>query len=182
MKEGSSAPGFTRQTVHNETISLDDLTADGHHALLIFLRHLGCVPCREHVADLLDQRDRLAATNTRVLAISFSKSAEYGQRWLEETGADFPLVLDPERELYEAYQMKHSVSGSWSLETLWFYIKRIFSGGEIHGIQGDPNQLGGDVIVAPDGTITLHYPSDEAVDRPSVEMLFGVLEGERAPA
>ncbi len=35
------APPFTLPSLHNGTRSLSDLRQDGHHVVLVFLRHLG---------------------------------------------------------------------------------------------------------------------------------------------
>lgn len=123
---------------------------------------------RQHAGDFAD-------LNTRVVVISFSRSRAYARRWLEETDCPFPLLLDPERALYRRYGLRHSVVRAWSPRTLWFYFKRIMTGRPIYGIQGDPNQLGGDFIIDAGGAIRLAHRSAESTDRPPVTFLLGIL-------
>lgn len=127
------------------------------------------------MAQLRSHRDEFESLRTRVLLISFSRSEGYGRKWLQETGAPFPLLLDPERRTYRAYGLRHSVARSWSPRTLWYYVRAAFAGRKLHGIRGDPNQLGGDFIVDSDGIVRLAYRSRESVDRPPVADLLGLL-------
>jgi alkyl hydroperoxide reductase subunit AhpC len=127
------------------------------------------------VVQLHHHTDQLDALDAHTLLISFSKSAGYGKRWLSQLGVSWPLILDPDKELYQRYGLRHSVTGAWSLRTLWFYAKRILQGKDLHGIQGDPNQLGGDFIIDAEGMVQWAYRSTESVDRPEVDALLDVL-------
>jgi peroxiredoxin len=131
------------------------------------------VPCREHVAQLCQHEDELEQLNVKALIISFG-SVLLARTWLRETCAPFTLVLDPERKVYRSYGLKRSLLRSWSPRTLWFYLRRRLAGKKSHGIQGDPNQLGGDFIVDKDGIIRLAYRSRDPVDRPPVEQLLDI--------
>lgn len=116
--------------------------------------------------------DRL---NTQVLVISFVENEYWAHAWLEETESPFPLLLDPDREAYEAYDLERSVFGSWGPRVLWYYAKQVLTGRRLRSIQGDPNQLGADFIVDADGTIRLAYYSEDATDRPTVDELLSVI-------
>ena len=97
------------------------------------------------------------------------------QAWLEETCAPFRLLLDPERMVYQAYELERSLLRSWNLKTVQRYAQLMRDGRQWRGIQGDSTQLGGDFIVDADGILRLVYRSSEATDRPPVERLFAVL-------
>ncbi len=127
------------------------------------------------MAQLCQHQEELEQLNTRVLVISFSD--EYWARgWLEETQSPFPLLLDPERSVYRAYGLERSVLRSWSPKVLWYYLRKKLAGEQLHDIQGDPHQLGGDFIVGANGIIRLIYLSRDPTDRPSVEMLLETLQ------
>ena len=70
LKIGDIAPGFTLPTLVGDNVRLCD--SRGQSVLLLFLRHLGCLPCREHVAELLQHVDELEQLGVQVLTISFS--------------------------------------------------------------------------------------------------------------
>ena len=44
-------------------------------------------------------------------------------------------------------------------KVIWYYFVRKLSGGELHDINGDPNQLGGDFLFSKDGRLLLSHPS-----------------------
>ena len=126
------------------------------------------------MAQLCPQKDKLERLHTQTVVISFSDEF-WAQGWLEDTQSPFPLLLDPEREVYKAYGLQRSVWRSWSPRTLWYYYKKKKAGVKLHEIQGDPNQLGGDFIVDREGIVRLNYLSRNPTDRPAVERLLNVL-------
>lgn len=73
--------------------------------------------------------------------------------------------------MYRAYGLRRS----WNVKTAWTYGWLLLRGRKLHGIQEDPNQLGGDFIVDAKGIVRLPHPSRDAADRPSVSDLLGVL-------
>ncbi len=108
------------------------------------------------------------------MVISFGN--EYWARvWLAETGAPFPLLIDPERIAYRVYGLEYSLLRSWGLQTVWRYVQLLVSGHRWRGIQGDSGQLGGDFIVDNQGIIRLVHRSHDPTDRPSVEQLLDTL-------
>ena len=116
----------------------------------------------------------LEVLKTRVVVVSFGST--FGARaWLEETGAPFTLLLDPDRAAYRAYGLDASLSRSWGPKVWWQYARLLLSGRKWRGIQGDSGQLGGDFIVDTNGIIRLAYRSHDPTDRPSVSQLLTVL-------
>ena len=126
------------------------------------------------MAQLRQRQDEFSRLNVQVLIISFG--TEYWAKvWLEETGAPFPLLLDPERRVYRAYGLGRSVLRVWSPKVAWHYLRLMMAGRRLKPILGDPHQLGGDFIVDPGGTVRLAHPSRDPTDRPSVEALLKAL-------
>ena len=126
------------------------------------------------MAQLCQHQDELGRLNVKVLILSFG-TLPAAQAWLEETCSPFELLLDPERKVYEAYELERSVLRSWNLRTLWRYVRLLASGRRWRGIQGDSTQLGADLILDPDGVVRLAYYSHDPTDRPSVDGLLAAL-------
>lgn len=126
------------------------------------------------MAQLRQHAAELASLNAQVVAISFG-TALGAQTWLEETGAPFKLLLDPNRVAYRAYGLEHSLVRSWGWNVWWRYIELLLVGQKWRGIQGDSGQLGGDFIVDTDGVIRWAYRSHDPTDRPSMNQLLAVL-------
>jgi peroxiredoxin len=126
------------------------------------------------VAQLCQKQEELERLNTEVLVISFGQQEE-ARDWSREVCLAFQLLLDPERKVYRSYNLRRSWLSSWNLKTLGFYIKALLGGTEWRGIHGDSAQLGGDFIIARDGTFLLKHPSQEATDRPGVSEILKIL-------
>ena len=90
--------------------------------MLVFLRHLGEPPCREHAAQLRLHVDKLVRLNARVVVISFGISPG-AITWLEETGAPFEMLLDPGREAYRAYELERYFIRSWEARVWLSYAR-----------------------------------------------------------
>jgi alkyl hydroperoxide reductase subunit AhpC len=126
------------------------------------------------VAQLCQHQGELKRLNVKVLILSFG-TLPAAQAWLEETCSPFELLLDPERSVYEAYELERSAFRSWNLRTLWRYVQLLASGRRWRGIQGDSTQLGADLIVDPDGVVRLAHYSHDPTDRPAVDGLLATL-------
>jgi hypothetical protein len=127
------------------------------------------------VAQLCQYEERLKQLGVNVLLISFSEQKE-AKTWLYETCPSFQLLLDRDRSVYLAYELKRSLFNSWNLKTLWYYIRALLNGTKWQGIKGDSIQLGGDFIIKSDGRFVLVHPSKEATDRPKVSAIITLLE------
>ena len=119
-------------------------------------------------------QDEFERFNTRVLIVTFG-TLPAAQAWLEETCAPFQLLLDPERDVYDAYGLERSLQRSWNLRTIWRYVQLLTRGRQWRGIQGDSAQLGGDFVVDSEGTLRLAYRSHDPTDRPPVNDLLTLL-------
>jgi peroxiredoxin len=126
------------------------------------------------VAQLCQQQEELSRLNVEVLVIGFG-TVRSARAWLEQTCDLFPLLLDPEREVYRTYGLQESWLRSWNLRTIRLYVRLLLKGRKWRGIQGKSTQLGGDFIVDADGILRLVYPSREATDRPPVAELLAIL-------
>lgn len=98
--------------------------------------------------------------------------------YIKETALKWPLLLDSQQELYQAYGLQRG--GWWSLynpEAIWKYLKLILRG-RFPGRPGrDWQQLGGDVIIDPDGIVRLCHVSTGPHDRPEVETMMALVTG-----
>jgi hypothetical protein len=105
------------------------------------------------------------------LIIGFTKKRR-AHGWLKRTGITLLFLPDPERHVYQTYQIERAVLRSWSLPNLWSYFETILKGGPVHKIEEDPNQLGADFIVDKQGVLRLTYYSRDPTHRPSVDELL----------
>ena len=123
------------------------------------------------MAQLCQHSIEFESLNARIGVISFGLASQ-ARSWLEETGAPFTLLLDPERTAYRAYGLEHSLPRSWGMKVWFRYAQLLLAGRQWRGIQGDSGQLGGDFIVDPAGIIRLAYRSHNPTDRPPMSQLL----------
>ena len=85
------------------------------------------------------------------------------------------LLLDRERRIYRTYGLGSSFSRSWSLKTVWSYVKLMRRGRKWRGIQGNSAQMGGDFVTDARSMVRLSYPSRDPTDRPAATDLLAAL-------
>ncbi len=126
------------------------------------------------MAQLCPYEEELERLGVKVLLVTFS-SGGYARKFQEEVCSAFPVLINRERDLYHTYGLESSLLKSWSLKIIWSYVKRLLSGHEWKGIQGDSTQLGGDFIIDRDGVVQLAYRSLDPTDRLPVEHILDKL-------
>ncbi|KAK7487088.1 hypothetical protein BaRGS_00021583 [Batillaria attramentaria] len=123
--------------------------------------------------------DEFQKRDAAIVLVSFGER-EGALKWLADTGCPFDLLLDKSRQLYHSFGLKRSVYKVWSISCLLYYAEQMRAGRTLpspyEDIHDDPNQMGGDFIIAKDGQILLAHCSQTASDRPSVDSLLQTLE------
>lgn len=130
--------------------------------------------CLEHVVQLHHRRKEIEALNAKIFLIGFEPE-ERARDWMKVGRITLPFLIDLDRSVYRAYELERSILRSWHPRNLWFYIRRILRGKPIPRIRANPNQMGGDFVIDKNGYILLAYYGKDPTDRPSVDMLLGVL-------
>jgi peroxiredoxin len=178
LRPADRLPDLTLTDTRGRAVPLAAL--GGEQTLVIFLRHLACLPCREHLVEVLNSRAELGV---RVAVIAFAAPeslAAYQQR----QGLDDVLVLsDPERSAYNAFGFgRGSVARVWLDPRVWRrYAQLLRRGRRLEPAHEDTLQLGGDVLIGPDGRIRWVYESRGPDDRPCVATIRAGLAGRESP-
>ena len=119
------------------------------------------------------QRDKeLEALGIQVVAVTF-EAKERAQTYVRETALPWPLLVDRRRTLYHAYGMGRG--GWWAIwgPASWgAYARLLARGRRLQRPTDDVLQLGGDVLVDPEGKIALHHVGRGPADRPAVSALL----------
>ena len=98
--QGAEMPDFTLETVDGETVSLSDYR--GQPIVLNFWA-TWCTPCREEMPLLQETYEAHADAGLVVLGVNVRETPEAVERFLEEVGVDFPVVLDPDSAVVNRY-------------------------------------------------------------------------------
>ena len=161
-------------TAAGESVGLGSIVR-GRPAVLILMRHLGCLPCREHLLEVAARRTEL--DHARVLCVTFVEPpllAAY-ERELALDGIDF--YSDPARALYGALGFERaSFARVWLHPAVWArYAALIARGRRPHPPGQDVYQLGGDAVLDAGGRLRWVYGSAGPEDRPTVHQLLAAL-------
>lgn len=112
----------------------------------------------------------------RIAVVTFDRGP-LAQAYVESTGCPFPLLVDEERRLYHAYGMlRGRWQDMWGFGT-WRAYAREFWLGRLPNLPArgtDTFQLGGDVLIDPDGRVRHVHVGRGPGDRPSIETLLNV--------
>lgn len=118
------------------------------------------------------QQPSLDALGVAVVVVTF-QGAAFASAYVRETGVSWPILLDEQLNLYTAYGMER---GRWwhvfGPEAWWIYARLLWRGRKLRAPTGDPQQLGGDVLIDPRGIVRLHHVGRGPADRPAVSAIL----------
>jgi alkyl hydroperoxide reductase subunit AhpC len=128
---------------------------------------------------LRQQEERIRKLDLRISVITFDTDF-MALAYIKKVNLPWPLLSDPDQKLYAAYGM---VRGNWwsiyGLPSIIKYLSLI-ARGRFPGKPGkDWRQLGGDILIDPEGIVRVHHISTGPHDRPTVESLLALIESRR---
>jgi hypothetical protein len=125
---------------------------------------------------LRERRDELTRYDVRVFAVTFESRGRV-DAYLARESPGFPILRDPRRAAYRAFGLgRRGTLGIWSPRTLWYYARQALRGRLPRVARADMHQLGGDVLLAPDGGVCWLYRSRQPADRPSIDDILTALD------
>jgi peroxiredoxin len=144
-------------------------------AVLVFLRHFGCIACRSHSQDVWANRSKLEKNNAKVIFIGnghASKISEFRETF-GLTGA--PIFTDPTLSVFQTGGFNHGISYLANLTSVK-NIAKLSQQGHSNGSPfaagtGSNRQMGGIIVVQPGFRINYQYISEALGDTPSGEEL-----------
>ena len=129
------------------------------------------------MTQLRHRKEDLEQLDVRVKIVTFD-SESLGEWYTANTGLEWPILLDAARDLYRGYGL---LSGSWWTlsrpSAIWKYVKLIIAGHGSLKKGKDIRQLGGDVLIDPQGIVRLHSVCTTPFDRPEIDSILDVVRG-----
>ncbi|MEJ5170083.1 MAG: peroxiredoxin-like family protein [Fimbriimonadales bacterium] len=155
---------------------LGDLCAEGPLAL-VFLRHLGCIFCREHVGRLAAE-----APHDRIYLVAMA-DAETGRQFLRGHPTPHAMICDPERHLFQAFGLERGTLGQLLGPKVWARGAKAFAAGYRQGRPlGDPAQLPGSFVLDQNARIVWSHLAKHAADTTEPSVLSAMLRAQSASA
>lgn len=137
--------------------------------IFIFLRHFGCISCRAHAAQVWLDREKYEKNGAKIVFIGNGNSnyIDFFKEDLKIQGA--PVFTDPSLKSFQAAGFKRGFLAALGPKSLMAGIK-MFRDGQRQGAYsketGDLWQMGGVLVVRPNGTVAYHYISQLLGDYP----------------
>lgn len=145
--------------------------ARGRPLTLVFLRHLGCIFCREQVATM---RDRLPEANIAFVTMSEPARAARFRTWIRSPHV---FLSDVDQSLYRAFGLERGSAPNVLGPHVGLRALQAVGKGHLPGRmqKEDPWQLGGTFVIDGDGSVVASFPARDAGDYPSPEVLRNAL-------
>ena len=128
------------------------------------------------MAQLRQRESELVARNISVKIVTFDGDV-LATAYAQSTNLAWPLLFDRDLTLYSAFGM---AKGSWwsiyGPSSIWKYLTLIFSGRKPGKPGSDWRQMGGDVLIDPEGIVRLHHISSSPHDRPEVDHILSLVD------
>jgi peroxiredoxin len=152
-----------------------------HGCVVVFLRHFGCIFCREHAIQLRRDYDAFVSRGYAVVAIGDGTPAR-AALFRKDLDLRFPILADREHRGYDAYGLGKTKMADLVNPKLFVAGLRALSSGAMQGkSSGDARQLPGTFIVDPAGIVRYAHPATIASDLASTTELIAWIEQNRGP-
>ena len=149
--------------------------AEKRPVALVFLRHLGCIFCREQVGTL---RDALPDENLVFVTMSPPALTERFRRFIHSPHL---FICDPERRLYHEFHVERgSTKDYFSLDVVRRTLDAYRKGYRNSLTFDDQLQNGGTYVIDREGNLLASFPSEDLSDMPSPEVIRAALVPSRA--
>ena len=155
-------------------VRLGQLWAD-RIAVLVFVRHFGCLLCRQQIAGISRLVDRVQAMGADLVVIG-QGSIEEARAFRDQERLTMPLLTDPTRQSYEAMAMRRGLGSLLTAKSAGLAFNAWRSGFRQSRVAGDPLQQGGVVVIAPGGVERFRYISQQAGDHPPPAQILRALD------
>ena len=121
--------------------------------------------------------DRLGAGVVLVGLGSIKETAAFKERF----DVPFPMIADPQKQIFEAFRLKRGSAGSLlSAKMVFRGVTAIAKGHGIGVPKGDVRQLPGVFIIDTDGRILFSHHASGPADHPQPDTLLEVLRTDAA--
>jgi AhpC/TSA family len=153
----------------------------GSPTVLVLLRHLGCLFCQEHLAQLRMHSEEVEAARGRIAVISFA-APQHVAGFAGALGHPYLWLSDPARVSYRAFRVgRGGVLNPFSNTDLWSNFVSTLRGRPWLPQQADLWQLGADFVFDPEGNLTMAHRCRSSHDRPTAAAVISAFR-KAAPA
>ncbi|HEY8756000.1 MAG TPA: peroxiredoxin-like family protein [Candidatus Dormibacteraeota bacterium] len=145
-------------------------------AVVVWLRHFGCLFCKEQTAEFRARGDEIERRGARVVFLG-NGSTRYAAGFRDEFCPECTVVTDPELITYRLIGARGGLVNTLGPQAWAAGIRAFRRGARQQTTQGHPFQQGGVLVVAPGNEIRYRYISKAAGDHPAVDEVLAAISG-----
>jgi thioredoxin-dependent peroxiredoxin len=165
---GSGAPSFETTDFLGDPIRLSELR--GRPVLLSFYRYAACPVCNLRISSMIRAYPQWSAGGLAVLAVFQSPPEAIGQ-YVGRQDVPFPLIPDPEMDIYRKYGVQAKWRGLLSLRVMVTALKAFGKGFLPGRVDGPFQRLPADFLIDADGRIAIAYYGEHIDDHVPIAMI-----------
>ena len=133
--------------------------------LVAFLRHFGCVFCREMVHDLRQAAE--GQSDFPPVLLVHQGDVDTGEDFFARFWPEAAAISDPDKHLYKAFDIGRATFGQGFGPMVWSCaIRSIAKGNTIGKMVGDPWLMPGAFLITPDRSIAWQHQFKHVADHP----------------
>jgi len=177
LPAGICAPDVLLQTTDGENVKLAQFWQPTP-VLIFFVRHVGCVFCREQVRALAQRYDDIRARGAETIAIIPTDAINAG-RFARSLRLPYPVLCDAPRRAFAAFGLYEIAIGDLAQPEVLQRTVRQFARGNlpiVNPFSSSLTQLGGVFVVDGDGVVRLGHAAAPVFTYPSVDTCLAVLD------
>jgi hypothetical protein len=144
-------------------------------AVIVWLRHFGCVFCREQVAEIREHREEIEALGAGIAFVG--NGTPRAAAWFQKRFApDSTVLTDPDLVSYKAIGARSGLVSTLGPGAWGAGIRALRSGARQSTTKGHPYQQGGLVVMAPRNKVLYQHISRVAGDHAPISAVLDALE------
>jgi peroxiredoxin len=177
LSTGTLAPDVVVETTDGDSVRLAQFWRQAP-VLIFFVRHVGCVFCREQVRALAQRYDDIRKRGAEVLAIIPTDAINAG-RFARSMRLPYPVLCDTARRAFAAFGLYEATIGDLAHPEVVLRTARQFARGNlpiVNPFSSSLTQLGGVFIIDSDGVVRLGHAATPVFTYPAIDTCLAALD------
>lgn len=162
------APLFSKKSFGDEVINLESYR--GQKVWLAFFRYASCPLCNLRINEMIKRHKELETSGLKIISV-FQSPQSSVEKYVAKQDLPFPLICDPDQELYQLYGVKGSYAGLVSFGVV-HNLAKASKRGFFPGIPDGPlNTIPADFLIDESGEIVTSFHGKDIGDHIPFELV-----------
>lgn len=178
LEIGQLMPDFSYATPYESNLTLAETAAKTPKTALVFLRYYGCPMCQYDIQQYAQHYAELTAHGGQLLVVLQSDPIKLAETLGSPDALPFPIVCDPEQQLYKNFSIEPAVSmvKAADTKTVGKVIKATVGGFKHGAYEGNEMQLPAAFVITADRKLVYAHYAKTLTDMPDIKALVRLLQ------